>query len=42
MCVNIFPEDLNSDLYSPHLTITYTYGVTITSKVRGGFLRELL
>ena len=35
------PRDLNPDLYPPHLTITYTYGVTITPMVCGGYSYQI-
>ena len=36
MCVKFSLGDLNSSPYFPHLTNTYTYGVTIIPKVCGG------
>ena len=30
MSVKLFPENLNRDLYPPHLTSTYTYGVWLS------------
>ena len=39
MCVKLSLRDLNPDSYAPHPTLhkyTYTYGVTIAPKVRGG------
>ena len=38
MCVELSPGDLNPDSYPPHLTITYTCGVTITPSMHSGFL----
>ena len=37
MCVKFSLGDLNSSPYFPHLTNTYTCGVTIIPKVCGGF-----
>ena len=36
MYVKLPFRDLNSDPYSPHPTSTYTYGVTIAPRMRGG------
>ena len=36
MCVKLPIGNLNSESYPPHLTNTYTCGVTIASKVYGG------
>ena len=36
MCIKLSREDLNSNPCSSHLTRTYTWKITITSKVRGG------
>ena len=36
MCVKFPPRDLNPGPYPPHLTNTYTYGVTTAPKVCGG------
>ena len=36
MCVKLLSEDLNPDLCPPHLTSTYTCGVTIAPMVCGG------
>ena len=33
MCVKLPPGDLNTDPSPPHLTSTYTCGVTITPRV---------
>ena len=33
MCVKFLPKDLKLDPYLPHSTNTYTYEVTITSRV---------
>ena len=35
MYVNLTFENLNSGLYPPHLTSTYTYEMTIVPRVRG-------
>ena len=40
MCVKLSPKNLNPDPYLPHLTNTYTCGVTIAPRVCGG--RDLL
>ena len=36
ICIKFSQEDLNSNHYSPYLTKTYIYRVTIMSKIRGG------
>ena len=36
MCVKLPPRDLNLGIYPPHLTSTYTCGVTIAPKVCDG------
>ena len=36
MCVKLSPENLNLSPYPPHLTSTYTCGVTTVSRVRSG------
>lgn len=33
MCVKLLLKDLKSDSYLPHFTNTYTYKVTITSRM---------
>ena len=38
MCVKLPPGDLNSGPCPPHLTNTYTCGVTIAPKMCGGEL----
>ena len=34
--MKLFPRNLNFDAYPSHSINTYTYGVTITSMMRGG------
>ena len=42
MCVKLHYEDLNPNPILPHLTSTYTCRMTITPRVRGGILSQLL
>ena len=39
MCVKLTTRDLYHDSYSPHLTSTYTCGVTIAPRLRGGAIK---
>ena len=41
MSVKLFPIDLNFRPYPPHLTSTYTYGMTIVQKVCDNILYNL-
>ena len=38
MCVKLSRKDLNLGTCPPHSTSTYTYGMTITSRIRGGVI----
>ena len=42
MYVKLPPGDMNLGPYPPHLTNTYTCGVTIAPRLCGGFLENLL
>ena len=42
MCVNLPFGDLNPDPYPPHLTSTYTYGVTIVPRVCDGYITNII
>ena len=42
MCVKLFPKYLNPNPYLPQPTNTYTYRVTIVSRVYGGQRDSLL
>ena len=42
MCVNLPFGGLNPNPYPPHLTSTYTYGVTIEPRVCDGYITNII